>query len=154
MKLIVAVSEDWGIGKENQMLFHISEDLKFFKETTMGHSVVMGHNTFKSIGKPLSGRKNYVLSRDKGLQISNVQIIRSISDIPKDAFIIGGQEIYEQTLSHCETAFITKIHASKDCDRYFPNLDKNKDWKIKKKRQIQIQNGTLIDFLIYKKIKG
>ena len=69
MKAIVAVSDNWGIGNDNELLFHIPEDMKFFKDMTSGHSVVMGHNTYESIGKPLPNRKNYVLSRDKSLSI-------------------------------------------------------------------------------------
>ena len=123
MKAIVAVSDNWGIGNDNELLFHIPEDMKFFKDMTSGHSVVMGHNTYESIGKPLLNRKNYVLSRDTSLSIDGVTVIHDISQIPDDSFVIGGESIYKILLKYCDTVFVTKIHRTKKCDKYFPNLD-------------------------------
>ena len=153
MKAIVAVSDNWGIGNDNELLFHIPEDMKFFKDMTSGHSVVMGHNTYESIGKPLPNRKNYVLSRDKSLSIDGVTVIHDISQIPDDSFVIGGESIYKILLKYCDTVFVTKIHRTKKCNKYFPNLDENPEWKITSRKPIMTSNDGQIDFLIYEKEK-
>lgn len=153
MKAIVAVSDNWGIGNDNELLFHIQEDMRFFKNMTSGHSVVMGHNTYKSIGKPLPNRKNYVLSRDKSLSIDGVTVIHDISQIPDDSFVIGGESIYGILLKYCDTVFVTKIHRTKKCNKYFPNLDENPEWKITSRKPIMTSNDGQIDFLIYEKEK-
>ena len=153
MKAIVAVSDNWGIGNDNELLFHIPEDMKFFKDMTSGHSVVMGHNTYESIEKPLLNRKNYVLSRDTSLSIDGVTVIHDISQIPDDSFVIGGESIYKILLKYCDTVFVTKIHRTKKCNKYFPNLDENPEWKITSRKPIMTSNDGQIDFLIYEKEK-
>lgn len=153
MKAIVAVSDNWGIGNDNELLFHIPEDMKFFKDMTSGHSVVMGHNTYESIGKPLPNRKNYVLSRDTSLSIDGVTVIHDISQIPDDSFVIGGESIYGIPLKYCDTVFVTKIHRTKKCNKYFPNLDEKSEWKIISKKSITTSRNEQIDFITYKKEK-
>ena len=171
MKAIVAVSDNWGIGNDNELLFHIPEDMKFFKDMTSGHSVVMGHNTYESIGKPLPNRKNYVLSRDTSLSIDGVTVIHDISQIPDDSFVIGGESIYGILLKYCDTVFVTKIHRTKKCNKYFdivfltkkkkkkkcnkyfPNLDEKSEWKIISKKSITTSRNEQIDFITYKKEK-
>lgn len=153
MKAIVAVSDNWGIGNDNELLFHIPEDMRFFKNMTSGHPVVMGHNTYESIGKPLLNRKNYVLSRDTSLSIDGVTVIHDISQIPDDSFVIGGESIYKILLKYCDIVFVTKIHRTKKCNKYFPNLDENPEWKITSRKPIMTSNDGQIDFLIYEKKK-
>lgn len=153
MKAIVAVSDNWGIGNDNELLFHIPEDMKFFKNMTSGHPVVMGHNTYESIGKPLLNRKNYVLSRDTSLSIDGVTVIHDISQIPDDSFVIGGESIYGILLKYCDTVFVTKIHRTKKCNKYFPNLDEKPEWKITSRKPMMTSNDGEIDFLTYEKEK-
>lgn len=131
MKAIVAVSDNWGIGNDNELLFHIPEDMKFFKNMTSGHPVVMGHNTYESIGKPLPNRKNYVLSRDKSLSIDGVTVIHDISQIPDDSFVIGGESIYKILLKYCDIVFVTKIQyiEQKSAINIFQILMKNLNGK-------------------------
>ncbi|MCL2576685.1 MAG: dihydrofolate reductase [Defluviitaleaceae bacterium] len=140
MNLIAAVSSNWGIGYKNRLLFHIHEDLQRFKELTINKTVVMGHNTFKSLpgGKPLSNRVNIVLSREKNLQIPGVTICDSLSALeivlqsysPENIFIIGGENIYTQLLNRCKLAYITKVDANPSADVFMPNIDKLPDWKL------------------------
>lgn len=152
MKLIAAVSDDWGIGFDNNLLFKIKEDMQFFKEKTTGHAVVMGRKTYESIGKPLPNRENYVLTRNTEYYPDNIHMIHDISEIPEDAYIIGGANIYEMMLPYCDTAYITKIHASKPCNKYFPNLDENKDWKIDTSTPcFKTTSDIYIEFITYKR---
>lgn len=151
LKMIVAVDDNWGIGKDNQLLFHIPEDMRFFKDMTSGHAVVMGHKTYDSIGRPLPNRENYVLTRNWNLSIDNVHVIHDIDDIPKDAFIIGGQSLYEKMLPYCDIVYVTKIHQTKDCDRHFPNLDRKLDWETTKTQLVETKNDGFIEFVTYER---
>jgi len=162
MNLIVAVSKDWGIGCENQLLFRISEDQKYFRATTIGKVIVMGHNTFKSLpgGKPLKGRTNIVLSKDTGLCIPDVIVCNSAEQLlehlcvynPDDIFIIGGAVIYSKFLSHCKKAYVTKIDVSLPADTFFPNIDNMTDWKLVEESAPKEDNGLVYRFCLYKKV--
>lgn len=154
MKLIVAVDENWGIGYQDDLLVSIPEDMALFKSitsTTKGNkenAVIMGRKTFESIGKPLPGRMNYILSR-KGISYNpklNVDhtaysCLSTIDEILYDikrlgledhTFVIGGAEIYKQFIDYCSGLYVTKIHhAFKDVDTYFPvDLDKDERFSI------------------------
>jgi len=140
MNLIVAVSKNWGIGCENRLLFCIREDLQRFKQITTGKTVVMGHNTFRSLpgGKPLPNRENIVLSRDKNLQIDGVIVCNSTDALLQllegrpceDIFIIGGENVYTQFLPLCKCAIITKVNVAPPADAFMPNLDEHPDWQL------------------------
>lgn len=142
MKLIVAVAKDWGIGKDGQLLTHNKEDMKFFRETTTGHVVVMGRKTLESFpgGRPLKDRDNIVITTDKSFSRDGVYIVHSVEEAVKKAkecaadereiFVIGGESIYRQMLSYCDTAYVTKMNRTYPADSYFPNLDTLKDWKL------------------------
>lgn len=136
MKIAIAVatSENNAIGKDNQLLWHLPADLKFFKNTTMGCPVVMGRKTFQSIGRTLPGRKNIVITRDnsfnsdKQFDIDVVGSLESALDVLKDfetVFIIGGGEIYKQALPITEVVYRTLVHTQIDGDTFFPELDSN-----------------------------
>ena len=120
MNLIVCVSRNWGIGKNNELLFHIPDDLKQFKALTTGKVVVMGHNTLKSLpgGKPLPNRTNIVLSRNPNLKIEGATVCNSVQDVlievsdrlQSDVFIIGGEAIYKMFLPYCrKPMFFSRI---------------------------------------------
>ena len=163
MNLIVAVDSNWGIGCANKLLFHIPDDLKFFKKTTMGKVVVMGHSTFKSLpgAIPLKGRENIVLSTDTTLSIQGATVVNSVAQLlvalesysPEEVFIIGGAQVYALMLEYCNVAYITKIGASARADTYFPNLDKYPQWEIENISQPQESNGIPYKWCKYVKIK-
>lgn len=135
VSIIVATSLNHAIGKDNQLLWHLPADLKFFKTTTMGCPVVMGRKTFQSIGRTLPGRQNVVITRDKNFNADNqfdLTVVGSIDEAlvklhaEKEVFIIGGGEIYKQSIDSVDTIYITLVHTVIDGDVYFPEIDKSK----------------------------
>lgn len=153
IKIIVATAKNGAIGKDNRMPWDLPEDLKYFKEQTMGHTIIMGRKTYDSIGKALPGRKNIVISRNENLNLPNVIIYNSLESAiaqEKDAFIMGGAEIYKQALSLADYLYITHIDADIEADRYFPQIDKT-DWEKQSSNKITSQNGIVLEFAIYKR---
>ena len=160
MKAIVCVDKNWGIGKNNDMLFHLPEDLKFFKEKTWGKTVVMGYNTFLSLPnkKPLPNRKNIVLSRKTDLKIDGVTVVNSLEELmsilgndTSDVFLMGGEIIYNELLSFCDEAYVTKVNADGNAQKFFPNIDENPDW-VKTYESEKINSGDYkISFNTYKR---
>ena len=135
VSIIVATSLNQAIGKDNQLLWHLPADLKFFKTTTMGCPVVMGRKTFQSIGRTLPGRQNVVITRDKSFNADkqfDLTVVGSIDEAvvklhaEKEVFIIGGGEIYKQSIDSVDTIYITLVHTVIDGDVYFPEIDKSK----------------------------
>lgn len=136
LSIAVAVGENYAIGKNNQLLWHMPADLKFFKQTTSGHTVIMGRKTFDSVGRPLPNRRNIVITRDATLKIDGVEVVNSLDealsiskDEEKDVFIVGGAEIYRQALPKTNTLFLTTIHHNFEADTFFPEIDKS-EWKL------------------------
>jgi len=136
ISIIVAVAKNNAIGKDNKLLWHLSEDLKRFKKLTSGHYVVMGKNTYYSLPKrPLPDRTNVVITDIPGEQIDDCIMAYSIEDaISKmdpvnENFIIGGASIYRQFLPHACKLYITWVHKSFDADTFFPDVDE-KEWKV------------------------
>jgi dihydrofolate reductase len=136
ISIIVAASLNHVIGKDNQLLWHLPNDMKFFKQTTWAMPVVMGRKTFESIGsKPLPGRVNIVLSKQNDLKI-NAVTVNNISDVLfvaqehdyNEIFVIGGAEIYNQFLEKANKIYLTKVHTTIDGDAYF-DFDKA-DWRL------------------------
>lgn len=135
VSIIVATSLNHAIGKDNQLLWHLPADLKFFKNTTMGCPVIMGRKTFQSIGRTLPGRQNVVITRDKTFNSDNqfdLTVVGSIDEAlvklhsEKEVFILGGGEIYKQSIDSVDTIYLTLVNTSIDGDVYFPEIDKNK----------------------------
>ncbi len=129
MNIIVAIAKNNAIGKNNNLLWHIKEDLVYFKKTTLGATVVMGRKTFESIGKPLPGRRNVVVSKTMN-EIEGIEIFRSIDQAigscssNEEVFIIGGGEIYKQSISLVQRIFLTIVDVNiPDADTFFPELD-------------------------------
>lgn len=136
LSIAVAVGENYAIGKNNQLLWHMPADLKFFKQTTSGHTVIMGRKTFDSVGRPLPNRRNIVITRDATLKIDGVEVVNSLDealsiskDEEKDVFIVGGAEIYRQALPKTNTLFLTTIHHNFEADTFFPEIDKS-EWRL------------------------
>jgi dihydrofolate reductase len=135
---IVAVSEDHAIGRDNQLPWHLPEDLKFFKRTTMGKPVLMGRKTFESLGKPLPGRLNIVLSRSKVQLPEGVLLFHNLQEgISKlkqsdseEVFIIGGGQIFAETMDSIDRLYITEVHTTvPDATAFFPAID-HSHWKL------------------------
>lgn len=127
--IIVAVASDMAIGRDNSLLWHISEDLKMFKRLTMGSPVIMGRKTFLSIGRPLPGRTNIVLSRSFKDAPEGVVVVNSLEDAytacgdaPR-CFVIGGGQIYREAIADADVLYVTEVHASFEADTYFPEID-------------------------------
>lgn len=161
---IAAVSENWGIGYKGELLFHIPEDMKFFRSVTSGHTVVMGRKTLLSFpdGQPLNNRSNVVLSRNADFKPEGVTVLGSVEEVLKyienaddEVFIIGGGEVYREFLPYCQKALITKVNAAPEADAFFPNLDKDSEWVITERSEekehngIKFRNGTKFRFCTY-----
>ena len=130
ISMIASVGENLELGKDNKLIWHIPKDMKFFKDTTMNHTVVMGWNTYKSLPGDLPGRDMIVLSRNNNSD--NVKIVRNIDEIlnqymytPTEVFIIGGARIYKQFLEYASGLYLTEIAASyPEADSYFPTFNR------------------------------
>ena len=138
ISLVVAASDNNVIGKNNQLLWHLPKDMKFFKNVTWAMPVVMGRKTFASIGgKPLPGRKNIVITRQPGWNAEGVSVVNSVDAAAslaatlnyKEMFIIGGGEIYMIAFEKANRIYMTRVHAELEGDTYFPVIEKN-DWKL------------------------
>ncbi len=158
MKAIVAVDKFWGIGKNNDLLFSIPEDMKFFRETTKDKVVVMGANTLKSFpnGNPLKNRVNIVLSRtlkrDDCIVVDSVEkVLEEIKKYPADqVYLIGGASVYKLLLPYCTHALVTKVDADGKATAFFDDLDGLKEWTCEKISDIINTNGYDIRFATYK----
>lgn len=126
--LIVACSRNWVIGKDNQLIWHLPEDLKRFKRLTTGGTVLMGRKTFESIGKPLPNRTNLILTNDLDFKADGCTIYHSLIDAlqhDKNIFVIGGSQIYQQTIKVADRIELTMIDKDFEGDAYFPQIDQN-----------------------------
>lgn len=131
IKAIVAMAEGRVIGKGGTIPWHLPEDFKFFKATTMGHAILMGRKTYESIGKPLPGRENIVLSRTMP-ETPGITIIRSVEEIQeptdgRDLFVIGGEEIYRLLLPKVQELYVTKVPRTIEGDTHFPEFESEFD---------------------------
>ncbi len=141
ISIIVAVSDDWGIGRGNELLWHIPEDMKRFKSLTMGKAVIMGKKTWESLPrKPLKGRKNIVLTDDPHDLIEGAVTAYSIEDAirkcgnDEEVFIIGGGSVYRQFVALAGRLYITHVHKKAPADVYFPEID-GSIWKTVEKEE-------------------
>jgi len=129
ISIIVAVAENQVIGFDNHLLWHISEDLKRFKCLTLGHHVIMGRKTYESVGKPLPGRINIVVSRQENLTVEGCLVAKSLEEAlelakqDSELFIIGGGDIYKQALPIADKIYFTRVHAGFPGDTFFPELN-------------------------------
>lgn len=133
--IVVAMGEKNEIGFENKLLWHLPKDLKHFKDITSGHPIIMGRKTYESIGKPLPNRTNIVISRKKNWFEEGILIVGSIKEavkfakkIDENVFIIGGGNIYEQTMEIADKLEVTLVKADLEADTFFPKID-TKIWK-------------------------
>jgi len=137
ISLIVAAADNGAIGKDNQLLWHLPNDLRFFKNTTWGMPVIMGRRTFESVNKPLPGRINIVITRQSGWKAEQVWTVGSLEEaLAKaattnclEAFVIGGGEIYQQALPLAQRVYLTRVQAAPAADTFFPALPAT-DWEM------------------------
>ena len=159
MNVIVAVDQNWAIGKDGDQLVYLSEDLKRFKSLTTGHPVILGRKTLATFPgeRPLKGRRNLILSRSAGFApegaevFSDVEALRAAS--PEDSFVIGGASVYRQLLPWCDTAYVTKIDRTFPADCYFPDLEQDPAWERTEESAPLEQDGIVYRYLTYRRKK-
>src|SRR5579859_3094142 len=127
------MAKDRVIGANNKLPWHLSDDLKRFKALTMGHTIIMGRRTYESIGRPLPGRNNVVISRQSNLVLPGVRVVSTIEQAVErassgEAFIIGGADIYRESLPKAQRILLTEVHGAFEGDTFFPLLSPN-DWR-------------------------
>lgn len=147
MNAIVAADKNWGIGYKNKLLISIPSDMKFFRQTTMNHVVVMGRKTLESFpnGLPLAKRTSIVLTRDRDYKVKGAILVHSeeelLEELKKyeedDIFVIGGGSVYEMLLPYCKTVYVTKMDFAYQADTYFPNLDEMPEWEMTEESEEQ-----------------
>ena len=159
MELIVAVYDDWGIGRDGTQPVALSADRKFFRQMTKGAMVIVGRRTIDDFpGKqPLPGRVNVALTR-QNIEIPGFTVVNSPEEavqlgktVPR-AIVIGGGSIYRQMLPYCDTAYITKVHTTPDSDTHFPNLDADPAWYLAEVLQSGEENGIGYEMCLYKRV--
>ena len=156
--MIVAVYDDWGIGKDGTQPIAVSADRKFFREMTRGAMVIVGRKTLADFpgGKPLPNRTNVVLSRSKvdmpGVVVCpTTEEAAALAKTVDRAMVIGGGSIYRQMLPYCDTAYITKVHVTPESDTWFPNLDEVPAWEMAEILQSGEENGIAYEMCLYKR---
>lgn len=158
LSLIVAMATNRTIGINKQMPWHLSADLKKFKKITMGHPIIMGRKTFESIGRPLPGRQNIIISRDplyqqQGCLVFNdlESALQNCADI-NEVFVIGGATLYEATLAQADRLYITEIQQAFDGDTWFPEI-KQEQWREVAREDIDNDSSVEFNysFIVYEK---
>jgi len=137
LSIIVAVAENNAIGKDNDLIWYIADDLKRFKRLTTGHTVLMGRKTFDSLPNgALPKRTNVVITRNQSLQLENCIILHSVEeaiekykDVPEEIFILGGGSIYKKMLPYAQKIYLTEVHQSFDADVFFPEINME-NWEV------------------------
>jgi dihydrofolate reductase len=135
ISIIVATGTNRGIGKNNQLLWHLPEDLKYFKRTTLEKPIIMGRSTFDSVGRPLPKRRNIVITRNPSLKIEGVEVVHSLDEAIQlvenepEIMIVGGSEIYNLALPLADRVYLTLVNAAPEADRFFPVLPSG-EWEL------------------------
>ena len=162
MNAIAVVDKNWGLGIDGKLLIHLPEELKYFREKTLGKTIIIGRKTFESMNKTLlPGRETVILSRDIGFK-ADCQVFHSLDGTleylkgkpGQDLFVAGGETVYEQFFPYCDSFFITKLYAEFEADRYFPNIDKSPEkFGLKELSGVIKENGVEYQFFEYKRLK-
>ena len=160
MKLIVAVDNEWGIGKKGDLLLSIPDDMLYYRATTRGKVVVMGYTTLLSLpnSKPAPGRLNLVLADIPGLRVPGAVVCGSMEQLhrmigcfqPDDVFDVGGGSMYRQLMPYCHAAHITKMRFVGGADTYIPNLDELSNWSVESESEIKEHEGVEYSFVVYR----
>jgi dihydrofolate reductase len=155
INIIVAVASNGAIGKDGDLLWHISEDLKYFKKTTLNSTVVMGRKTWEALPfKPLKNRRNIILTKNEDFTEKNAEIFHEIKEIiflnkeNENLFIIGGGAIYKEFLPYADKIYLTKVYKDFDADTFFPTLNAD-DWKEVFRSERQKDEETQLEFQFF-----
>jgi dihydrofolate reductase len=159
LSMIVAHADNRIIGKDNDMPWHLPADLAYFKKTTLGKPIIMGRKTYESIGRPLPGRQNIVISRDESYEAEGVDSVTSVEQAinlagnAEEIMVIGGGAIYAHCLPFANRLYITHIKANIEGDTQFPEYDAENDWKLteSKKYSANENNSFDLDFSVYER---
>lgn len=171
LSLISAIGKNNELGKDNMLLWDLPRDMQHFRETTRGHTVIMGRKTFESIDHPLPKRRNIIITRDVTYMKDGIEVANSLDEALRlasleqgkrfeenqeevEVFVIGGAEIYKQAIEKSNRLYITHIDGEFEADSFFPAIDMN-TWKEIKKEHFEKdeENNFSMDFIIYEKIK-
>lgn len=160
LRAIVAVCDDWGIGRDGDMVVSNREDMRHFVARTTGHPVVMGRRTLESFpgGRPLRNRRNVVLTRDGGFAREGVEVAHSVEEALAlvggcdEAWVIGGAEVYAQLLDRCEEAVVTHNHCVRPADAFFPDLAADPAWELAAREPGGVtDDGVAFEFATYRR---
>lgn len=164
MNIIAVVNSKWGIGANGKLLYHIPQDMSFFKQKTMGKTIVMGRKTFESLpgNHLLTGRKSIVLSKNTDFKPEGAEVFSSVDGLLKrlekensdNVFVIGGGEIYSALLPYCNRAYITKVQDHCYADVFMPDLDKNPHWEAVAQTREFLGHKYLFSFVTYERSKS
>ena len=160
MGLIVAVYDDWGIGRDGTQPVALSADRKYFRQQTAGAAVIVGRRTLGDFpgGKPLPKRVNLVLTRDPEFSVPGAEMVHSVEEALERAknfprtFVIGGAGVYGQMLPYCQRAYVTKVHAAPESDVFFPNLDEDPAWRLISHTEPETENDICYQFCVYERV--
>ena len=162
MKCIVAADLKWGIGKNNELLVRIPDDMKNFRRLTIGKVVILGRKTLETFpnGRPLKDRTNIIMSRNDDYKVENAIIAHSVDELMEilkdydtdDVYVIGGGKIYDQLIPYCDEAIVTKLDNTYEADTYFPDLDADNNWTVKETSGEMDYNGIKYRLVTYKKL--
>ncbi len=160
ISIIVAAAQNNAIGNKNKLLWHMPADLKFFKETTSGHTVIMGRKTFESVGKPLPNRRNIIITRKADYEVSGAEVVHSLEEAlnlcnpDEENFIVGGAEIYSLSIDQCDLIYLTLIYGEFEADTFFPPI-LQEFWQLTSESYHEADEKNPFDynFMIYKRKK-
>lgn len=158
LAVIAAVSRNGVIGRAGKLPWHLSHDLRRFKEITTGHAIIMGRKTYESIGRPLPKRRSLVITRDPSFRANGVEIVRSLDEALEAArgesrrFVIGGAAIFADALPRADELYLTRVHAEVDGDAYFPDVDFG-DWELieEESRPADEKNDYPVTLQVYRR---
>ncbi|MCR9063549.1 MAG: dihydrofolate reductase [Cytophagales bacterium] len=154
ISLIIAIAQNNVIGKDNSLIWRLSEDLKNFKKLTSGHSIIMGRKTYDSIGRPLPKRNNIVITRNETLKIKGCEVVNSLEQAfelasrlegSEEIFVIGGANIYEQAMRYVDKVYLTKVYAEPKGDAFF-DLAQFDEWEVLEKQSFGKSEVNEFDF--------
>ncbi|RRB00036.1 dihydrofolate reductase [Larkinella rosea] len=160
ISLIAAVAENGVIGQDNDLVWHLPDDFKYFKQTTSAHPILMGRKTFESLGKPLPNRLNVVITRNPAFQPEGAVVVDSLEKAIEEArktgiaeaFVIGGAEIYRQAIGSADRLYLTEVKASYEGDARFPDFDKT-GWREISRRPhpADDRHAVAFDFVVWER---
>lgn len=151
ISIIAAMARNRVIGINNALPWHLSADLKHFKALTMGHCIVMGRKTYESIGKPLPGRSSIIVTRQPGYQVPGAIVAGSVDEALQacggyaESFVIGGAELYRQTLGHCQRMCLTEIQQDFDGDTFFPEFSREQ-WRETSREKHRLDDASQLEY--------